>query len=400
MTGFDQPPRRTPALPLVLAGAAFALALWMTLDRAGIFTSAPKGTPREVAPRGELAQYEKDLIAVREKVAPSVAQIASSELVRGWRGSQEIPVGSGSGFVWDKSGTVITNFHVVRDPESPPQRPRAVDVVRVGVGGRDFEAEVVNASPAHDLAVLRLRGKVDDLVPIEIGTSKDLQVGQTAIAIGAPFGLQQSMTTGIVSALNRTMQTKEGNLLYGMIQVDAAINPGNSGGPLLDSAGRLIGVNTAIYSPSGASAGIGFAVPVDTVNDIVPRLIAGRPVRAVLGVNDDGYGSVTLPSSTGFRSGAIITHVEPGYGAAAAGLRPTVVRETRNRAVVEQWGDIIVAIDGRPIRSFEEISMAVQGHKPGEKVRVKVVRGLDATPRVEEVEVALKAWGEGDNSGM
>jgi S1-C subfamily serine protease len=196
------------------------------------------------------------------------------------------------------------------------------------------------------------------------------------------------------------METKEGNLLYGMIQVDAAINPGNSGGPLLDSAGRLIGVNTAIYSPSGASAGIGFAVPVDTVNEIVPRLIAGRPVRAVLGVNDDGYGSVSLPPTTGYRSGAIITRVEPGYGAAAAGLQPTVVRESRNRAVVERWGDVIVAIDGRPVRSFDEISAAVQGHMPGEKVKVRVVRDLGRSPRVEEVEVVLKAYGEGDTAGM
>ncbi|HLQ37660.1 MAG TPA: trypsin-like peptidase domain-containing protein [Planctomycetota bacterium] len=395
------PSRRPSAMPLVLAGAAFALAIFAVLDRSGYFAPAPKTEPRVITPRGKLSEYERDLIAVRQKVSPSVAQISSSEILRGWRGAQEVPIGTGSGFVWDQSGTVITNFHVVRDPESPPQDPRVVDHVKVFVAGREYEADVdmKHVSPQHDLAVLRLRGNAADLQPIELGTSKDLQIGQTAIAIGAPFGFDQSMTTGIVSALNRTIETKEGNLIYGLIQVDTAINPGNSGGPLLDSAGRLIGVNTAIYSPSGASAGIGFAVPVDLVNEIVPHLIAGRNVQTVLGVRSE-YEAIQLPATTGYASGALVTKVESGFGAALAGLRPSEVRDTNRGSVVQKYGDVIVAIDGQPVRGFSDIRRTIQGHVPGEHVKVKVVRGLPEKPQLVDLEVNLSAMTEGLTTGM
>jgi S1-C subfamily serine protease len=384
---------------MVLAGAALVMATWLLIDQSGWLTARPKGEPRSITPRGKLSDFEQSLIAVRQQAAPSVAQVSTSDLYQTWSGTTEVPIGSGSGFVWDHSGTVITNFHVVRDPESPPQRPQVVGVVRVNVGGRDFEATVVNASPQHDLAVLRLRGKVDDLVPLEIGTSSDLQIGQTAIAIGAPFGLGQSMTTGIVSALDRTIETNDGLRLYGMIQVDAAINPGNSGGPLLDSAGRLIGVNTAIYSPSGASAGIGFAVPVDVVNEIVPRLIAGRSARPVLGVQTVTDG-VRVPRSTGFDSGAVFTEVIDNYGAAKAGLRPSVLRTTRGRLQIESLGDVIVAIDGQPIRVFNDIGAAIGNHRPGDVIKVTIVRGLPEAPTTLEVPVTLSAEGEGLPKGM
>jgi S1-C subfamily serine protease len=400
MTSYETYPRRRPsALPMVLAGAAFVMAAWMLVEQTGWLTPKPAGEPRAVAPRGSLSEYEQGLIAVREKAAPSVAMVSTSDLYQDWLGRAELPIGSGSGFVWDKSGTVITNFHVVRDPQSPPQQPRLVDRVRVVVGGREFDARVVNASPQHDLAVLRLPGNVSDLVPIEIGTSHDLQIGQTAIAIGAPFGLGQTMTTGIVSALGRTIETNDGNKLYGMIQVDAAINPGNSGGPLLDSAGRLIGVNTAIYSPSGASAGIGFAVPVDMVNEIVPRLIAGRSSHTVLGVRTSA-GGVRVPPETGYASGAIFTEVVPNYGAALAGLRISQLRDANGRLRIEQLGDVIVEIDGQPIRGFSDIAGAIGNHKPGDIVKVRVVRGLPDEPKIVDLPVTLSAEGEGVPSGM
>ncbi len=382
-------PRRTSPLPTIFAGAAFVLAAWLLLDRSGLLTAAPSAEPRAVTPRGDLAQLEQTFVEVFLRCSPSVAHINTSSLVRtGWGRIAETR-GSGSGFVWDRSGTVVTNHHVVENARE----------VRVAVGGREFRAEVLNSSPNHDLAVLRLRGKVDDLVPLALGTSEDLRVGQTAVAIGNPFGFDQTMTTGIVSALNRSVPTEKGIVMHRLIQVDAAINPGNSGGPLLDSAGRLIGVTTAIYSPSGASAGIGFAVPVDTVNDIVPRLLAGRPTTAILGVRTD-YESYTLDPDSGYASGAIVTEVVEGYGAAKAGLRPFRIRATQRGEVIEQYGDVIVAVEGKPVRGFRELPQVLGSRKPGEKVKVTVVRGLPEAPAPIDLEITLAAQGEGLPSGM
>ncbi len=191
------------------------------------------------------------------------------------RSVTEIPAGTGSGFVWDDRGHVVTNFHVVQDADS----------AKVTLGQDDYPARVVGCTRDQDLAVLQIEAPREKLVPIKVGTSAGLLVGQKVYAIGNPFGLDYTLTNGIVSALGRTIQSVGNVSIFDVIQTDAAINPGNSGGPLLDSSGRLIGVNTAIYSPSGASAGIGFAVPVDTVNRIVPELIAhGKVVRPVLGV--------------------------------------------------------------------------------------------------------------------
>ncbi len=289
------PSRRPSSLPLVVAGAAFALASYLVLERGGFFTPAPAAEPRAVTPRAELAGMEQTFVEVFARCSPSVAHINTSSLVRtGW-GRVAEQRGSGSGFVWDRSGTVVTNHHVVENARE----------VQVSVGGRNFRADVLASSPAHDLAVLRLRGGVADLVPLALGSSADLKVGQTAIAIGNPFGFDQTMTTGIVSALERSLEKPDGGLMHGLIQVDAAINPGNSGGPLLDSAGRLVGVTTAIYSPSGASAGIGFAVPVDLVNEIVPRLLGGKSTTAILGVKTQ-YTSYRLDGDH------IVRHVATG----------------------------------------------------------------------------------------
>lgn len=382
------PARRPSALPLVLAGAAFALATFLVLDRTGWLRPAPRAEPRAVTPRGDLAMMEQTLVEVFERCSPSVASIHTSALTRTYWGVQE-QQGAGSGFVWDEAGIVVTNHHVV---EGATQ-------VQVTVGGRNFRAAVVATSPNHDLAVLRLSGSVSGLVPLPLGRSADLRVGQTAIAIGNPFGFDQTMTTGIVSALGRTIEAAEGRLLHGLIQVDAAINRGNSGGPLLDSAGRLIGVTTAIYSPTGASAGIGFAVPVDTVNDIVPRLLSGRPTTAILGVRTE-YPSLRLDTELGYTSGAIVTDVVAGYGAAAVGLRPFRIRPAARGGVIEQYGDVIVAVDGKPVRSFDELPRVLGNRRPGDKVRVTAIRGLPDAPEEIQLEIPLAAQGEGVPTGM
>ncbi|MBM3975086.1 MAG: trypsin-like serine protease [Planctomycetes bacterium] len=382
------PSRRPSSLPLVVAGAAFALASYLVLERSGFFTPAPVAEPRAITPRGELAGMEQTFVDVFARCSPSVAHINTSSLVRTGEGRVAKQHGSGSGFVWDRSGTVVTNHHVVENAR----------VVQVSVGGRNFRADVLASSPAHDLAVLRLRGGVADLVPLAVGSSADLKVGQTAIAIGNPFGFDQTMTTGIVSALERNLEKPDGGLMHGLVQVDAAINPGNSGGPLLDSAGRLVGVTTAIYSPSGASAGIGFAVPVDLVNEIVPRLLGGKSTTAILGVKTQ-YTSYRLDGDLGYPSGAIVTEVVDGYGAAAAGLRPFRIAPGARGEVIEQYGDVLVAIDGKPLRTFDELPRLLAGRKPGDTVKVTVVRGLPEKPQPVELPIRLTAPGESVRSG-
>ncbi|HHH13620.1 MAG TPA: trypsin-like serine protease, partial [Thiolapillus brandeum] len=222
--------------------------------------------PRAVTPRGSLAEVEQTNIAIFRKASPSVVYITTTEdLVNLWtRDITRIPRGTGSGFVWDGHGHIVTNFHVIEGASAAYVRLQ---------DQKTYRAVLVGASPADDLAVLRIQASLSILKPLPIGSSADLQVGQMVYAIGNPFGLDHTLTTGVISALDRTIRTENG-VVDGLIQTDAAINPGNSGGPLLDSAGRLVGVNTAIYSPSGAYAGIGFAVPVDRVNRVVPQLIA------------------------------------------------------------------------------------------------------------------------------
>jgi S1-C subfamily serine protease len=389
-------PRRPSAWPLVIAGAAFALAAFLVLDRTGWLVPAPRSEPRAVTPRGDLAQLEQTFVEVFDRCSPSVASIQTSSLTRTFYGVQEAR-GAGSGFVWDEAGTIVTNHHVVEGAVSGNTQ------VAVTVNGKNYRADVMGTSPQHDLAVLRLRGRIAGLKPLTVGSSADLKVGQTAIAIGNPFGFDQTMTTGVVSALNRTIQASEGALLHGLIQVDAAINRGNSGGPLLDSAGRLIGVTTAIYSPSGTSAGIGFAVPVDTVNEIVPRLLGGRPTVARLGVRRfTDYASFRLDPEIGWSSGAIFAEATPGFGAAAAGLKPFKLADDANGRIagIAEYGDVIVAVDGRPVRFFDDLGRALAGRRPGDTVKVTVVRGLPDAPQPVEVPVRLSADGDKLPSGM
>src|SRR5258706_8169748 len=272
-----------------------AIRLWLLLAIALVFLSWWFGfwdrTPREreseavpveqraVVARGSLAEDEQNNIAVFKAASVSTVNITTLETQRGFFSLNvtQVPKGTGTGFIWDDRGHIVTNFHVILGGSGA--------IVTLS-DQTTWKAVLVGASPDRDLAVLRIDAPKEKLKPILIGTSKDLLVGQKVYAIGNPFGLDQTLTTGIISALNREIESVTQRPIRGVIQTDAAINPGNSGGPLLDSAGRLIGVNTAIFSPSGASAGIGFAIPVDEVNRIVPRLIRdGKFIRPELGIH-------------------------------------------------------------------------------------------------------------------
>src|SRR5687767_290432 len=320
--------------------------------------------PRVVAARGDLAADEKSTIELFERSKGSVVFITTTQLVRDFwsRNMFSIPRGAGSGFVWDNQGHVITNNHVVQGA--------AEAKVRLN-DGRDYSARLVGASPAHDIAVLRIRVPERQPAALPIGTSGDLKVGQKVYAIGNPFGLDWSLTTGVVSALNRTLPSQDGGaVIQDLIQTDAAINPGNSGGPLLDSAGRLIGVNTAIFRPSGAYAGVGFAVPVDTVNRVVPQLISqGRYIRPVLGISVDAGLNEMLQRRTGAR-GVAIAAVERGSPAAEAGLRGAQV--DRRGGVVP--GDFIIAVDGRAVSEPADLIARLDEKKVGDVVKLRVLR--------------------------
>lgn len=319
--------------------------------------------PRQVTARGDLASDEKNTIDVFEQSSPSVVFITTVERrLNLWtRKVTETARGSGSGFMWDSQGHVVTNYHVVE--RSASAKVRLSDQ-------RVYDARVVGASPRHDLAVLRINVPIDAPPPVPLGASHDLQVGQKVFAIGNPFGLDHTLTTGIISALGRSIDNDAGGTIDDLIQTDAAINPGNSGGPLIDSAGRLIGINTAIYSPSGAYAGIGFAIPVDTVNRVVPKLIAfGRYIRPVLGVEMDNAISRQVVEKLNTR-GVLILHVTQGSAADNAGLRGTKV--TRSDEII--LGDIIQSIDGREVNDVEEITDILDEYNIGDRVILEIYR--------------------------
>lgn len=261
---------------LCALGLLILMLVWLFVNRFDVYRHEPGVAPRAITPRGELASDEQTTIELFRNASPSVVYITPLALVtdRYRLNVYEIPQGTGSGFVWDEEGHIITNSHVIQ----------GANAARVTLAdGTKWEARLAAADRNQDLAILHINAPRDSLQPIAIGTSSGLQVGQKVFAIGNPFGLDQTLTTGIISALGREIPTGPERVIRGVIQTDAAINPGNSGGPLLDSAGRLIGVNTAIYSPSGSSAGIGFAVPVDTVNRVASELLRrGRIVRPTI----------------------------------------------------------------------------------------------------------------------
>ena len=332
--------------------------------------------PREVAPRGTLLAGEQSTIALFEGSRGAVVHITTQTRVMDvWtRNVFSVPRGTGSGFSWDDRGHLVTNYHVVAGAAAA--RVQLAD-------GREADASLVGASAAHDLAVLKI-DVANPPAPLPLGSSHDLKVGQTTYAIGNPFGLDWTLTTGIISALDRALPSEDGrSLIEHLIQTDAAINPGNSGGPLLDSAGRLIGVNTAIFSPSGASAGVGFAVPVDTVNRVVPQLIAnGKYVRPALGIEVDDRLNQLITRRLGVK-GVAVLRVTPGSPAAAAGLQG--VRTQADGAIVP--GDVIVAVDGTPVESVARLLGRFDDHRIGDTVRLEVLR--DGETR--EVSVTLQS---------
>jgi S1-C subfamily serine protease len=282
-----------------------------------------------------------------------------------WNRGQEVQQGTGSGFIWDDAGHIVTNFHVV----ASMIQSNASATVTLN-DHTTYEATLVGVSPDNDLAVVRIRAPKEKLPPIKVGTSNDLQVGQKVFAIGDPFGLDQTLTTGIVSALGRVIPSVTGHLIEDVIQTDAAINPGNSGGPLLDSWRRLIGVNAAIYSPSGAYAGIGFAIPVDTVQRVVPQIIrSGRVARMTIGVivNDRIAQRITRQMGV---EGALIIDILPNSPAAAAGLRRT---ERTRQGIVP--GDVIQKVDNKPVKNGAEFETALQHYNPGDTVTLTIRRG-------------------------
>jgi S1-C subfamily serine protease len=362
-----RPGRESPALLLAVALLSVALLAvtgvigWHTWRTATDTGRDVQAKPREVTPRADLTELEKTNIRIYKDARPAVVHITAVQFVSGGvrLNVQEVPKGTGSGFVWDKDGHVVTNFHVIRNAEGA--RVTLAD-------GSSYRARTVGTAPDKDLAVLKIDAPSSALQPIPVGSSDDLQVGQLSYAIGNPFGLDQTLTTGVVSALNREINsTVEGRTIQGVIQTDAAINPGNSGGPLLDSSGRLIGVNTAIYSPSGSSAGIGFAIPVDEVNRVVPQLIRdGKLTRPTLGVQ---VAAEQLAEQIGVK-GALILRAVPGGPAEQAGLRSTL--RTRDGSI--RLGDVIVALGGKEVTKARDLFKLLEKHEAGETVKLTVVR--------------------------
>jgi S1-C subfamily serine protease len=324
--------------------------------------SGPAPAPRQVEARGSLAEDEQNNISVFRTVSPSVVHITTVELARSFLSLDvmQIPRGTGSGFIWDDRGNIVTNFHVIQ----------GASAARVTLSDQsNYRATLVGAFPDRDLAVLRIDAPKEKLRAIVVGGSGELQVGQKVYAIGNPFGLDQTLTTGVISALNREIESVTRRPIRGMIQTDAAINPGNSGGPLLDSAGRLIGVNTAIYSPTGSFAGIGFAIPVDEVNRVVPRLIRdGKFVRPALGIQPAPQ---AFQRALGLGKGIAIVGVLPDSPAAKAGIRPFM--RTPDGNLVR--GDVIVALAGKEVATLEDLQTELELRQPGETVAVTVARG-------------------------
>ena len=347
----------------VSVSAAILIGLWRYLPAANQAAELPDARPRIVAPRGDLAADEQSNIKLFEHSRDSVVFITTSEQVQDFwtRNVFSESRGTGSGFLWDTHGDIVTNYHVVENASEA--------TIRLS-DGRDYRAKLVGVSPTHDIAVLKIDIGTNSPPPLPLGTSDDLRVGQKVFAIGNPFGLDWTLTTGIVSALDRSLTTEDGGSVEHLIQTDAAINPGNSGGPLLDSAGRLIGMNTAIYSPSGASAGIGFAVPVDEINRVVPQIIRyGKYAQPGLGIRVDEALNRRLSAALGVE-GVVILRIEHGSSAAKAGLRSARLRA--DGYVVP--GDIIVAVDKKPVASVGKLYAVLDDYRIGDTVNLSVVR--------------------------
>ncbi|HEX4455197.1 MAG TPA: trypsin-like peptidase domain-containing protein [Kofleriaceae bacterium] len=347
----------TKVLAILLLLVAGALVYTVYQQRHGTTVHYVSAEPRPIAqrPDDKLGADEQATIDVFGKFSRSVVHVTSLATRRDQitMDVTQIPQGTGSGFVWDLDGHIVTNFHVVQEG----------DAASVTLNdGSTYPAQIVGTAPDKDLAVLHIDAPPSKLLPLPVGQSANLKVGQKVLAIGNPFGLDQTLTTGVISGLGREIKSVSGRPISDVIQTDASINPGNSGGPLLDSSGRLIGINTAIYSPSGANAGIGFAVPVDTVNAIVPQLMKfGKITRPGLGINP-------LADAMAQRNGidgVAIVQVQPGGAADKAGMAGA----TRSSAGI-QLNDVIVDIEGAPIHRLNDLYKALDNHKVGDTVEV------------------------------
>ena len=349
------------------------MGLWLIFNPLERKRHDPGAESRAVTARGDLAGDEKNTIEIFKNTAPSVVYITSIALRRSLfsLNAVEIPQGTGSGFVWDKDGRIVTNYHVISDANSI-QVTMADDSV--------WKAVLVGAAPDKDLAVIQIEAPANLLHPISVGESSNLLVGQKVFAIGNPFGLDHTMTSGIISALGREIKAITGRTIRGMIQTDAAINPGNSGGPLLDSAGRLIGINTAIFSPSGAYAGVGFAVPVEEINRVIPQLIkTGRLIKPGIGAT---LADERVTRMLGI-DGVLILGVDSGGPAERAGLHST--QQYRGDIIL---GDIIREVNGKKCRSAEEFSTELEKMHVGDEVTLTIERdGTNLTVRLRLVVV-------------
>jgi len=338
--------------------------VWLVVDFLGLKPLRflrPRVAMRPVTQTtGDFGADERANMEIFEKVSPSVTYITNKRFQRDFFSFNimEIPQGTGSGFLWDDKGHIVTNFHVIYQADEVEVRMQ---------DGKSYDADLVGADPDHDVAVLRINALNLNVPPVMIGNSKDLRVGQKVLAIGNPFGLDSTLTTGVISALGRTIQSMTKRYIHDVIQTDAAINPGNSGGPLLDSFGRLIGVNTAIISPTGVYSGVGFAVPVDTVNRIVTKLInygkVGRP----------GLGVSLIPDNIMARAGMEgvgILEVHRGSSAEEAGLQ--AVKRLRNGQV--EIGDVIIGCDGSSVKKSSDLIRILDRHEVGEEVELNIFR--------------------------
>jgi S1-C subfamily serine protease len=364
---------------LALLTAVFAASGVIVYDRVGSkllrrWAGAETGrTLPEVQPLTALtdpsvASDEKNNQEVYAAFSPGVVNITSTVIVQDWFNAYP-QQGNGSGSVLDKEGHILTNFHVIQEAEK-------LEVTLSNT--HNYTARVLGVDPDNDLAVIKIDAPATELVPVPLGDSKAVFVGQKVLAIGNPFGLDRTLTTGIVSGLSRPIRSEFTNrLIEGAIQTDAAINPGNSGGPLLNSRGQIIGINTMIYSPSGGSVGIGFAVPVDTARRVINDILQfGRVRKPKLGVSpipvsDRLAQLLELP----VREGLLIAEVTPGGAAAKSGLRGATEQVQIGRYLVPIGGDIIVGLDGQPVRSSDDLDRVLNSKKIGDRVQVDIMRG-------------------------
>jgi S1-C subfamily serine protease len=344
-------------LLLVVALLLGGLVYWFWAPR------GPSGAAqsRTVTPAGELSDLEKSTIDLFKAASPAVVHVTNLAETRSpfSLNAQQVERGLGSGFVWDDQGHIVTNYHVIE----------GANLARVTFqDGSSYETSEMAVYPDKDMAVLHISAPKSRLTPIPVGSSHDLQVGQSAFAIGNPYGLDHTLTTGIISALGREITSPNERAIRGVIQTSAAINPGNSGGPLLDSSGRLIGMNTAILSKSGTFGGIGFAIPVDEINRVVPQLVShGKVVRPRLGVQ---VAEDQVARQVGVKEGALVVRVFPGSPAETAGLLG-VQQDDEGRVVL---GDIITAIDDKPIKAGKDLFGVLEEYKPGDTVTVTFLR--------------------------